>query len=154
MEEIKVTLEEARDFGAMSSKYLEEFSDDTKIRYALIKVSKQVNEAFKDYNKEANAFNAKLEDIRIDNAATNEKGILIKSSKEGEYEYTQEGHAKMRTQIREAVEKWTELSEILLKKPVTITPHYIIDEKLIDLIPYKYRPYFKRFILKDDGDTV
>ena len=67
-------------------------NQETKIQKKLFKFG----EKLKPYQE---VFNDKLEEIRLDNAATDDKGTLIVTEK-GEYKFTKEGLRKLKEDVK------------------------------------------------------
>lgn len=65
-------------------------------------------EKLKPYNED---YNTKVQDLRLDNAATDKDGVLILDEK-GEYKFTKEGLKKLTEQIKELGEKEFEFKPI------------------------------------------
>ena len=65
-------------------------------------------EKLKPYNEE---YNTKVQDLRLDNAATDKDGVLLLDEK-GEYKFTKEGLKKLTEQIKELGEKEFEFKPI------------------------------------------
>jgi uncharacterized protein YecE (DUF72 family) len=65
-------------------------------------------EKLKPYQED---YNSKVQDLRLDNAATDKDGILIVNEK-GEYKYNKEGLKKLQEQIKELGEKEFEFKPI------------------------------------------
>ena len=65
-------------------------------------------EKLKPYNED---YNTKVQDLRLDNAATDKDGVLLLDEK-GEYKFTKEGIKKLTEQIKELGEKEFEFKPI------------------------------------------
>ena len=65
-------------------------------------------EKLKPYQQE---YSTKIQDLRLDNAATDKDGVLILNS-EGEYKFTKEGIKKLTEQVKELGEKEFEFKPI------------------------------------------
>ena len=65
-------------------------------------------EKLKPYQQE---YSTKIQDLRLDNAATDKDGVLILNS-EGEYKFTKEGIKKLTEQVKELGEKDFEFKPI------------------------------------------
>lgn len=65
-------------------------------------------EKLKPYNED---YNTKVQDLRLDNAATDKDGVLLLDEK-GEYKFTKEGLKKLTEQIKELGEKEFEFKPI------------------------------------------
>jgi activator of 2-hydroxyglutaryl-CoA dehydratase len=71
--------------------------EDTKISQKLGKIAKKLE-------KYANEYNEQVQEIRIDNASTDDKGVILKEEKGG-YKFSKEGLKKVMKQIKELNEK-------------------------------------------------
>lgn len=65
-------------------------------------------EKLKPYNED---YNTKVQDLRLDNAATDKDGVLILDEK-GDYKFNKEGLKKLQEQIKELGEKEFEFKPI------------------------------------------
>ncbi|CAB5218464.1 hypothetical protein UFOVP213_19 [uncultured Caudovirales phage] len=65
-------------------------------------------EKLKPYQEE---YNSKVQELRLDNAATDKDGVLILNEK-GEYKFTKEGLKKLQGQIKELEQKEFEFKPI------------------------------------------
>lgn len=70
---------------------------DTKISQKLGKIAKKLE-------KHVNEYNEQVEEIRIDNASTDDKGVILKEEKGG-YKFSKEGLKNVMKQIKELNEK-------------------------------------------------
>jgi hypothetical protein len=70
---------------------------DTKVSQKLGKVAKKLEKYVIEYNEQ-------VEEIRIDNASTDDKGVILKEEKGG-YKFSKEGLKKVMKQIKELGEK-------------------------------------------------
>jgi transcriptional regulator of heat shock response len=71
--------------------------EDTKVSQKLAKIAKKLEKYLNDYNEQ-------VEEIRIDNASTDDKGVILKEEKGG-YKFGKEGLKKLLNQIKELGEK-------------------------------------------------
>ena len=71
--------------------------EDTKVSQKLVKVAKKLE-------KHVNEYNEQVEEIRIDNASTDDKGVILKEEKGG-YKFSKEGLKNVLKQIKELGEK-------------------------------------------------
>jgi hypothetical protein len=74
---------------------------DTNFETKTIKKIMKIAEKLKPYQEE---YNAKIQELRLDNAAVDKDGILFLNEK-GEYRFTKEGIKKLQEQIKELGEK-------------------------------------------------
>lgn len=70
--------------------------EDTKISQKLAKIGKKLEKYVIEYNEQ-------VEEIRIDNASTDDKGVLLKDDKG--YKFAKEGLKKVMKQIKDLNEK-------------------------------------------------
>jgi hypothetical protein len=70
---------------------------DTKVSQKLGKIAKKLTKYVDEYNEQ-------VEEIRIDNASTDDKGVILKEEKGG-YKFSKEGLKKVMKQIKELTEK-------------------------------------------------
>ena len=66
-------------------------SQETKVQKKLFKVQEKIAKYLEDYNKQ-------VEELRLDNASVDEKGILILNEK-GDYKFSKEGIKKLTKDI-------------------------------------------------------
>jgi len=71
--------------------------EDTKVSQKLGKIAKKLTKYVDEYNEQ-------VEEIRIDNASTDDKGVILKEEKGG-YKFSKEGLKKVMKQIKELNEK-------------------------------------------------
>ena len=84
-------------------------SQETKTQKKLFKIYEKVKTHHEDYQ-------AKVEELRLDNASTKENDILILNEK-GEYSFTKEAIKKLTAQIKELGEKEFEFKKIEVVNP-------------------------------------
>ena len=70
---------------------------DTKVSQKLGKIAKKLEKYINEYNEQ-------VEEIRIDNASTDDKGVILKEEKGG-YKFSKDGLKKVLKQIKELNEK-------------------------------------------------
>lgn len=70
---------------------------DTKVSQKLGKIAKKLEKYINEYNEQ-------VEEIRIDNASTDDKGVILKEEKGG-YKFGKDGLKKVMKQIKELKEK-------------------------------------------------
>ena len=83
--------------------------EDTKISQKLSKIAKKLEKYVNEYNEQ-------VEEIRIDNASTDDKGVILKEEKGG-YKFSKEGLKKVMKQIKELNEKEFEYTMINVVNP-------------------------------------
>ena len=71
--------------------------EDTKISQKLIKIAKKLEKYVTEYNEQ-------VEEIRIDNASIDDKGVILKEEKGG-YKFGKDGLKNVMKQIKELNEK-------------------------------------------------
>lgn len=71
--------------------------EDTKVSQKLGKVAKKLEKYINEYNEQ-------VEEIRIDNASTDDKGVILKEEKGG-YKFSKDGLKKVMKQIKDLNEK-------------------------------------------------
>lgn len=71
--------------------------EDTKVSQKLGKIAKKLEKYVNEYNEQ-------VEEIRIDNASTDDKGVILKEEKGG-YKFGKDGLKKVLKQIKELNEK-------------------------------------------------
>ena len=71
--------------------------EDTKVSQKLGKIAKKLEKYVNEYNEQ-------VEEIRIDNASTDDKGVILKEEKGG-YKFSKDGLKKVMKQIKELNEK-------------------------------------------------
>jgi hypothetical protein len=79
----------------------------------VIKKLKKFAEKLKPYKEE---YSAKLQELRLDNAATDKDGVLI-LNEDGDYKFTKEGIKKLGEQLKELNEKEFEFKKIEVVNP-------------------------------------
>jgi transcriptional regulator of heat shock response len=68
------------------------------------KVSQKLGKVAKKLEKYVNEYNEQIEEIRIDNASTDDKGVILKEEKGG-YKFSKEGLKKVMKQVKQLTEK-------------------------------------------------
>lgn len=71
--------------------------EDTKVSQKLGKIAKKLEKYVNEYNEQ-------VEEIRIDNASTDDKGVILKEEKGG-YKFSKDGLKKVMKQIKDLNEK-------------------------------------------------
>jgi len=84
-------------------------SQETKVQKKLFKLYEKVKPFHEEYNKQR-------EELRLDNAATDDKGILLMDEK-GEYKFNKEGVKKLTKDIETLNEKEFEFKPIEVINP-------------------------------------
>jgi hypothetical protein len=83
--------------------------EDTKVSQKLTKIAKKLEKYLNDYNE-------KVEEIRIDNASTDENGVILKEEKGG-YKFGKDGLKNLLIQIKELGEKEFDYEPINVVNP-------------------------------------
>ena len=83
---------------------------ETKTAKKLYKISEKVKTHYEDYQ-------AKVEELRLDNAQVDDKDCLVLNEK-GEYRFTKEAIKKLTAQIKELGEKEFEFAPIPVVNPI------------------------------------
>jgi len=84
-------------------------TQETKIQKKLFKLYEKVKHHHEDYNKQR-------DELRLDNAAVDEKGILVVDEK-GEYKFNKEGAKKLAKDVQELTEKEFDFKTIEVVNP-------------------------------------
>ena len=80
---MKQTYRSVIDFVNNAGAYVQAHPEENKLKYALQKVQKKAL-------KMLQAYNDSLEDLRVENCATDEKGVVLRDPN-GNYQFTKEG---------------------------------------------------------------
>ena len=83
--------------------------EDTKVSQKLGKIAKKLEKYVIEYNEQ-------VEEIRIDNASTDDKGVILKEEKGG-YKFGKDGLKKVMKQIKELNEKEFTYEQINVVNP-------------------------------------
>lgn len=83
--------------------------EDTKVSQKLAKIAKKLTKYLDDYNEQ-------VEEIRIDNASTDDKGVILKEEKGG-YKFSKDGLKKVMKGIKELGEKEFNYEKINVVNP-------------------------------------
>ena len=95
-------------------------SQETKVQKKLFKVQEKISKYLDEYNKQ-------VEELRLDNASVDEKGILILNEK-GDYKFNKEGLKKLQEQIKELGEKEFEFKKIEVVNPDGLQDFTFLEE--------------------------
>jgi 23S rRNA pseudoU1915 N3-methylase RlmH len=95
---------------------------ETKIGKKLAKVYEKVKKHHEDYSKQA-------EELRIDNASTDDKGVLLLDEK-GEYKFSKEGLKKLMAQVKELGQKEFEFTKIPVVNPAGLEEYSFLNDWL------------------------
>ena len=99
--------------------------EDTKISQKLVKIAKKLEKYLNDYNEQ-------VEEIRIDNASTDEKGVILKDEKGG-YKFSKEGLKSLLNQIKELGEKEFNYEAIHVVNPAGLEEFSFLSEWLTNV---------------------
>ena len=83
--------------------------EDTKVSQKLGKIAKKLTKYIDEYNEQ-------VEEIRIDNASTDDKGVILKEEKGG-YKFSKDGLKNVMKQIRELSEQEFNYEKINVVNP-------------------------------------
>jgi 23S rRNA pseudoU1915 N3-methylase RlmH len=95
---------------------------ETKIGKKLAKVYEKVKKHHEDFNKQA-------EELRIDNASTDDKDVLLLDEK-GEYKFSKEGLKKLMAQLKELGQKEFEFTKIPVVNPAGLEEYFFLNDWL------------------------
>jgi hypothetical protein len=95
-------------------------SQETKTQKKLFKIYEKVKTHHEDYQ-------AKVEELRLDNASTKENDILILNEK-GEYSFTKEAIKKLTAQVKELGEKEFEFTPINVVNPIGLQDFTFLED--------------------------
>ena len=87
-------------------------SQETKVQKKLFKVQEKISKHLEDYNKQ-------VEELRLDNASVDEKGILILNEK-GDYKFNKEGIKKLTKDIESLNDKEFDFQIINVVNPANL----------------------------------
>ena len=87
-------------------------SQETKVQKKLFKVQEKIAKYLEDYNKQ-------VEELRLDNASVDEKGILILNEK-GDYKFNKEGIKKLTKDIESLNDKEFDFQIINVVNPANL----------------------------------
>ena len=99
--------------------------EDTKVSQKLVKLAKKLEKYLNDYNEQ-------VEEIRIDNASTDDKGVILKDEKGG-YKFSKEGLKSLLNQIKELGEKEFNYEAIHVVNPAGLEEFSFLSEWLTNV---------------------
>jgi transcriptional regulator of heat shock response len=99
--------------------------EDTKVSQKLVKLAKKLEKYLNDYNEQ-------VEEIRIDNATTDDKGVILKDEKGG-YKFSKEGLKSLFNQIKELGEKEFNYEAIHVVNPAGLEEFSFLSEWLTNV---------------------
>ena len=95
-------------------------SQETKVQKKLFKVQEKIAKYLEDYNKQ-------VEELRLDNASVDEKGILILNEK-GDYKFNKEGIKKLTKDIEALNDKEFDFQIINVVNPEGLTEFTFLED--------------------------
>ena len=93
---------------------------ETKIQKKLFKFAEKINSHQEDYAK-------KVEELRLDNAAADDKGILLVNEK-GEFRFTKEGLKKLNEDLKALGEKEFDFKKIEVVNPQGLEDFHFLED--------------------------
>lgn len=99
--------------------------EDTKVSQKLGKIAKKLEKHLNDYNEQ-------VEEIRIDNASTDDKGVILKEEKGG-YKFGKDGLKKLLNQIKTLGEKEFNYEKIHVVNPAGLEEFSFLSEWLTNV---------------------
>jgi hypothetical protein len=99
--------------------------EDTKVSQKLGKLAKKLEKHLNDYNEQ-------VEEIRIDNASTDDKGVILKDEKGG-YKFSKDGLKKLLNQIKVLGEKQFNYEVIHVVNPEGLEEFSFLSEWLTNV---------------------
>jgi hypothetical protein len=99
--------------------------EDTKVSQKLGKLAKKLEKHLNDYNEQ-------VEEIRIDNASTDDKGVILKDEK-GSYKFSKDGLKKLLNQIKVLGEKQFNYEAIHVVNPAGLEEFSFLSEWLTNV---------------------
>ena len=95
-------------------------SQETKIQKKLFKIFEKVKADYESYQ-------AQIEELRLDNASTDDKGILLMDEKQG-YQFTKEGIKTLTKQVNDLNQKEFDFKPIEVINPAGLENFTFLDE--------------------------
>lgn len=95
-------------------------NQETKIQKKLFKFAEKIKPYQEEYMKQ-------VEELRLDNAATDDKGFLLLNEK-GEYNFTKEGLKKLTQDIKDLNEKEFDFTPIQVVNPQGLEPFIFLQD--------------------------
>jgi len=93
------------------------------------KVSQKLGKVAKKLEKYVNEYNEQVEEIRIDNASTDDKGVILKEEKGG-YKFSKDGLKKVMKQVKELTEKEFKYEPINVVNPAGLEEFTFLNDWL------------------------
>lgn len=91
------------------------------------KIQKKLFKLYEKIKPHHESFNAQLDELRLDNAATDDKGILLMDEKGG-YKFTKEGTKKFAKDVEELVQKEFEFKLVEVINPQGLESFYFLED--------------------------
>jgi hypothetical protein len=95
-------------------------NQETKVQKKLLKIHTKLKEYYEEYEE-------KLNDIRLENAMTEENGALILDEKQG-YKYNKDGQRKMYKEIKELLADDFDFKPIEVVNPSGLEEHIYLEK--------------------------
>lgn len=95
-------------------------SQETKVAKKLFKIFEKIKPSYEEYQ-------AKVEELRLDNASTDDKGILLMDEKQG-YKFTKEGIKTLTKQVNDLNEKEFDFKPIEVINTAGLENFIFLDE--------------------------
>jgi hypothetical protein len=95
-------------------------NQETKVQKKLLKIHTKLKEYYEEYEE-------KLNDIRLENAMTEENGALILDEKQG-YKYNKDGQRKMYKEIKELLSSKFDYQKIEIVNPNGLEEHIYLEK--------------------------
>lgn len=99
---------------------------ETKVQKKLFKFAEKIRPYQEDYSK-------KVEELRLDNAAADEKGVLLVNDK-GEFRFSKEGLKKLQEDVNALGEKEFEFKKIEVVNPQGLEDFHFLEEWVTGVI--------------------
>lgn len=93
---------------------------ETKIQKKLFKFAEKIKPYHEEYNK-------KLEELRLDNAAADDKGVLLVNEK-GDFRFSKEGLKKLQKDVDDLNEKEFEFKKIEVVNPQGLEDFHFLED--------------------------
>lgn len=131
---MKTSIKRIQEFFKAAEVYLAEFPGESKIKYAIDKVGPRLGECVSAYNEQR-------EDIELEHAKTDDKGIILFDYSQGKnYQFTKEDFKEVRRKTKELYNGET----------FEFKAHIVSDETL----PEKYHELFDGFIINTGNKEI
>lgn len=127
---MKTSYKRSQEFVVIANKYLKDFPQETKLKYAIAKVGERLLTLNKEYNEA-------LEDLELEFANVDANGSVLYKVVDGkrQYDFTAENIKKLRAAHKLLIED----------ERFEFKPHFA--PEVPESFPEDYRPYFEGFVL-------